>query len=113
MLRTDEVVLQARRFGSGDVGDGFQPRRETWLSATVGLRDLFDQLASDTADRGWVRAHLAEHFGHDAFALFQQRHQEMLWLDQRMAQARGELLGRENRFLGFLSVLVDVHKSSR
>jgi hypothetical protein len=41
--------------------------------------------------------------------LFEQRHEQMLWLNERMARARRELLGRENSFLGFLCVLVDVH----
>src|SRR6478752_4431544 len=113
MFCADEVVLEARGFGFGDVGDGFEPLRETWLSATVGLWDFFDQLASGAADLRRVGAHLAEDFGHDSVALFQQRHEQMLWLNQRMARARRELLGRENRFLGFLSVFVDVHKNSR
>jgi hypothetical protein len=80
------------------------------LRATVGLRDLADQLPRRATDLDRVGVHLAEHLRHDAFALLEQRHQQMFRFHQRVAGLLGNLLRGEHGFLGFFGVLVDVHR---
>ena len=113
MLGAGEVVLQPRRLRFREVGDDLQSRREPWLRATVRLRDLADQLSRRAADFHRIRIHLAEHLRHDPLALFKERDQQVLGLNERVARLLGELLRGEHGFLGFFGVLVDVHRRLR
>ena len=64
------------------------------------------------ATRGRVGVHLPDDLRDDAVPLLEEREQQVLGQDLRMAFAIGELLRREDRFLCFFGVLVDVHRRS-
>ena len=61
------------------------------------------------ADRRRVDVHLAQQAGDDAFALVDQRGEQVLGLDLRVVAALRELDRRGHRFARFFRVLVDVH----
>jgi hypothetical protein len=73
----------------------------------------FSRSASDSAAsvtrRSRIRVHLPDDLRRDAFALLEQRQEQVLRRDLRVSLAVGELLGGEDRLLGLLGVLVDVH----
>ena len=112
VLGADVLVLQPFRFGLGEIGDELEPGRQAGLRAAVGLGNLAEQLARGPRDLGRVGRHLPQHLGHDALALFDERDEQMLGLDLRVARLLGELLRREHRFLGFFGVFVDIHDLS-
>ena len=81
------------------------------LRPAVRARRLAELGAHGRRDRRRIDVHLPHDLRHDAVALLDQRQQQVLRRDLRMSLAIGELLRREDRFLGLLCVLVDVHRS--
>src|SRR5262245_29468291 len=109
MFSTDEFVLETVGFRLSEVRDEFQPGRQAWRGTSVGLRNLREKRARLPVDGRRVCTDLAEEFRDDALALFDERDQKMLGFDLRMARLLGELLRADDRFLGLLRVLVNVH----
>ena len=87
VLGADELVLQPLGLGLRQVGDELEPRREARLRAAVGLRHLRQQLARARGDLRRVGGHLAQHLGHDAVALLDERDEQVLGLDLRVARS--------------------------
>ena len=69
--------------------------------------DLGAQLLCQSADR---QAQLAKHLWHHAFALLEQRQQQVLRLDLAVGAALGKVLCRDQRFLGFLGKSIDIKR---
>ena len=114
VLGADVLVLQPFGFRLGRVGDLPQPRRERRLRAAVRAAAASCSSARTApptpAGSAFIfRSDLRD----DAFALLDQRQQQVLRRRFRVALAVGELLRGKDRFLCFLRVLVDVHFSSR
>ena len=109
MLGADVFVLQPIGLGLREIGDQLEARREARLRAAVGRGNLRQQLAGGPGDLRRVGRHLAQHFGHDAFALLDERHQQVFRFDLRMVHLLGELLRAEHGFLRLFGVFVDVH----
>ena len=109
VLGADKLILEARGLGLRVVGDLAEPLRHRWLRTAVRLRKAGQLLAQRGGERLRVDIHLPEDFRNDAFRLFDQRQQQMLRLDLRVAHLLGELLSRQNGFLGFLGEFVEIH----
>ena len=101
MLGADVLVLQPVGFG---LRRGRRPACSRGDSpgcdAAVRLRDLREQLARAAADLRRIGGHLPQHLGHDALALLDERDEQMLGLDLRVAHLLGELLRGERRLPG-------------
>ena len=113
MFGADVLVLQPLGFGLGGFRNLSKPRRERRLRSTIRsglLRQLGSQLIGNSLrfDR-----HLTEQGRHDAVSLVRERQQQMLGIDLRMVALLGEPLRRQDRFLRFLGVLVQVIGSLR
>ena len=70
---------------------------------------LSSSLLHRRRERRRIRVHLPDDLRDDAVALLEQGEEQVLRRHLRVAFAIGELLRAEDRFLGFLRVLVDVH----
>ena len=75
----------------------------------MGARQAIQLRAHRRRQRRRIRVHLADDLRNDAFLLLEQRQQQVLGQDLGVPLAIGQLLRGENRFLGFLGVLVDIH----
>ena len=71
--------------------------------------DLLSSARNSAATSAGSAFSLRDDLGHDALALLDERQQQVLGQNLGMPLAVGELLCAEDRFLGFLGVLVDVH----
>src|SRR5207245_2594464 len=98
-------------FCLGGIGHELQPGRQPGLRAAIRLRNPAEQLARARRNLRRIGAHLPQHFGHDAFALLDERSEQVLRFYLRMAHRLGEPLRGKNGFLGFFGVFVDVHGS--
>src|SRR5206468_1699162 len=96
-------------FGLGEVGYELRSWRQPGLGAAVCLRNLGEQITGAASDLRGIGAHLSQHFRNDAFTLFGEGDEQVLGLELSVAHLGGELLRRDNRFLSFLGVLVDIH----
>ncbi len=113
MLRADVLVLESFGFRLRGIGDLAKTRRQAWLRASVRTRQLVQLSANRRCERRWIRVHLADNLRNDPFALFDQRQQQMLRHDLRVALPIGKLLRGEDRLLSLLGVFVDVHIRSQ
>ena len=110
VLGARELVLELRGLLFGRVEQGPEPRRHgpgcapPWTFGNASVRA--ETSRPSDAD---VRADLAEHRGHDAVALIEQCLKDVLRHDFRIAGALGELLGRQQGFLGLFGVAGWVH----
>jgi hypothetical protein len=77
----------------------------------LSARQFVELRANGGRQRRGIRVHLADDFRNDPLALFDKREQQMLRQNLRVAFAIGQLLRGQDRFLGFLGVLIDIHCS--
>ena len=113
VFRADVLVLQPFGFLLRGVRDGAQAGRERRLRAAVRARLPVQLLAHRRGQRRRVRIHLAHDLRHDAFALFDERQEEVLRLNLRISLALGKSLRPDDGLLGLLCVFVDIHGRSR
>ncbi len=111
MLGADVLVLQTLGFLFGGVRDPPQPRRECDLCTAMRARLTIELGADRAGQRRRIGIELPHERRHDPVLLFEQCEQQVLGKDLGMALAVGELLRRQNGFLCFLGVLVDIHDS--
>jgi hypothetical protein len=111
VLRAQVLVLQALRFGERRIEDELHARREAHVGA-IRLRHRLQQIAPLGGDARRIEVELAQHRGDDAARLFDEGDEQMLRRDFGVIELAGEALGREHRFLGLFSELVEIHDDS-
>ena len=83
MLGADVIVLQPLGFGLRQIGDELAAAATGPAARRRRPAESCQQLARRARDGRRVGVHLAQHFGHDAFALLDERHEQVLRLDLR------------------------------
>ena len=81
-----------------------------WFGAAVGARlTLQAARAPPSPSSSRVRVELAQHARHHAVGLLGERDQQMLGLDLRVIELRGQRLRGDDRFLRLFGELIQIH----
>jgi hypothetical protein len=110
VLGADELVLEMIGFDLRFVSDQVEARRHTRLRAAVGLRQPFEQIPARACDGGGIDVHLPQQLGNDAFALLDERDEQVLGLELRIVVLLRELDRGCDGLAGLFGVLVDVQR---
>jgi hypothetical protein len=108
MLGADVLVLQPLRFRLGGVGDQFDSRREPQVGA-VRLGRRCEQRPRVPRHGGGIEIELAQHRGDNPALLLDERDEQVLGRDLRVAQLTGKILRADDGFLRLFGEFVDVH----
>jgi hypothetical protein len=110
MLGAQELVLQLRHFAFRSVEGGAQAIAHAQISrGTVHFRPAAELAIERLAQVRGGHAELLEQRTRNAFALVQQRHQEMFVTNFLVVVLAGNVLRRLQRFLHLLGKLIDSH----
>ena len=112
VLGRDVVVLEAFRLAFGCRQRGAQPRADVDLALAVDLRLRLADAPHGGVESCGVLAHQPQQSRDHTVLLFAQRQQDVLDGDLLLLLLFGELLRRDDGFLGFFGELLEVHGGS-